>query len=62
MMRTSWILVSLLLGAAQANAQTPFYQGKTVTFIVGFPAGSYDDLGPVKSHSISQNISREIPT
>ena len=58
MMRTSWILVSLLLGAAQANAQTPFYQGKTVTFIVGFPAGSYDDLWP---RQIAQYLPKYIP-
>ena len=58
MMRTFWILLSLLLGAVNANAQTPFYQGKTVTFIVGFPAGSYDDLWP---RQIAQYLPKYIP-
>jgi hypothetical protein len=62
MMRTFWILLSLLLGAVNAHAQTPFYQGKTVTFIVGFPPAVTMIFGPVKSRSISQNISREIRT
>jgi tripartite-type tricarboxylate transporter receptor subunit TctC len=57
-MRTFWILLSLLLGAVNANAQTPFYQGKTVTFIVGFPAGSYDDLWP---RQIAQYLPKYIP-
>lgn len=58
MMRTFWILLSLLLGAINANAQAPFYQGKTVTFIVGFPAGSYDDLWP---RQIAQYLPKYIP-
>lgn len=57
-MRTFWILLSLVLGAVHANAQTPFYQGKTITFIVGFPAGSYDDLWP---RQIAQYLPKYIP-
>jgi tripartite-type tricarboxylate transporter receptor subunit TctC len=36
----------LLGGAAQAYAQTPFYQGKTITIIVGTKAGDAYDLYP----------------
>ena len=45
-MKMLWILLALLSGVFTAHAQTPFYQGKTITFIVGYPAGSYDDLWP----------------
>jgi len=37
--------ILLLLGfAASAEAQTPYYQGKTIRFVVGYPAGSGHDL------------------
>lgn len=39
-------LFVLLAGVAQAYAQTPFYQGKTVTIIVGTKAGDAYDLYP----------------
>ena len=58
MIRVFWILLLLLLGASKADAQTPFYQGKTVTFVVGYIAGSYDDLWP---RQIAQYLPKYIP-
>ena len=42
----NFILIGLLLLGLTANlqAQTPYYQGKTIRFIVGYPAGSTHDL------------------
>ena len=42
-------LIVILLAAftawtSEAGAQTPFFQGKTIRFIVGYPAGSTHDL------------------
>ena len=39
-------LVAVLAGVTQAYAQTPFYQGKTITIIVGTKAGDAYDLYP----------------
>ena len=36
----------ILLLASSAHAQTPFYQGKTITIIVGTKAGDAYDLYP----------------
>ena len=44
-MRNFMLLILLLLGlSANLGAQTQYYQGKTVRFIVGYPAGSTHDL------------------
>src|SRR3982751_3591917 len=40
------LMVLAVLWAAQVSAQTPFYQGKTVTIIVGTKAGDVYDLYP----------------
>jgi tripartite-type tricarboxylate transporter receptor subunit TctC len=40
------VLAALLLSAASAAAQSPFYQGKTITIIVGTKAGDVYDLYP----------------
>ena len=46
-MLTRFILVLfLLLCSASLHAQTPFYQGKTITIIVGTKAGDVYDLYP----------------
>jgi tripartite-type tricarboxylate transporter receptor subunit TctC len=37
-------LLCLLLWSANAHAQTPFYQGKTIRVIVGTPPGNLYDL------------------
>ena len=36
-------LLGLLLWACEAGAQTPYYQGKTIKILVGYPAGSSHD-------------------
>ncbi len=52
------ILLSLCLGLASANAQTPFYQGKTLRIIVGASAGGgYDTY----SRTIARHMSKHIP-
>ena len=41
----NFIAVLFLFGlSANLQAQTPYYQGKTIRFIVGYPAGSTHDL------------------
>jgi tripartite-type tricarboxylate transporter receptor subunit TctC len=40
------MFIALLLWSAAAQAQTPFYQGKTITIIVGTKAGDAYDLYP----------------
>jgi tripartite-type tricarboxylate transporter receptor subunit TctC len=40
------LLFLLLFGAMNALAQTPFYQGKTITIVVGTKAGDVYDLYP----------------
>ena len=40
---TVWILL-LLFGSGEVGAQTPYFQGKTIRFVVGYPAGSTHDL------------------
>ena len=39
-------LILLLLSSAVALAQTPYYQGKTITFIVGSGAGTASPKAP----------------
>lgn len=38
------VLAALALWVSDGQAQTPYYQGKTIRFIVGYPAGSTHDL------------------
>jgi tripartite-type tricarboxylate transporter receptor subunit TctC len=52
------IALFLILGALKLQAQSPFYQGKTITLVVGFTAGSYDDLWP---RLIAQYLPKYIP-
>ncbi len=40
------LLLTSLIGVAHVDAQTPFYQGKTITIIVGTKAGDAYDLYP----------------
>jgi tripartite-type tricarboxylate transporter receptor subunit TctC len=39
-----FLLTALMIWASGAGAQTPYFQGKTIRFIVGYPAGSTHDL------------------
>src|SRR5438067_11449369 len=54
-----WILL-LLFWSGEVAAQTPYFQGKTIRFVVGYPAGSTHDLwarlvGPYMTKLISGN-------
>jgi hypothetical protein len=44
MQRLAWCLTAALLACTGAAAQTPSFQGKTITMIVGFPAGGGTDV------------------
>lgn len=37
-------LLLFLIGSSSADAQTPYFQGKTIRFVVGYPPGSTHDL------------------
>ena len=53
------IAVSLLLFCVTSiDAQTPFFQGKTVRIVTGFPAGDVNDLWP---RLIGQYMTKYIP-
>ena len=55
----STLLFNLLLGVAgRAAAQSDFYQGKTIRFIVGFPAGGGYDL---YTRTIARHMGKHIP-
>ena len=53
-----WLFVlALLFPTANLPAQTPYYQGKTITFIVGSGAGTaYDMYGRLLANHISKHI------
>jgi tripartite-type tricarboxylate transporter receptor subunit TctC len=57
-MRFRFLLIALLLfPAAQVEAQNPYYQGKTITLIVGSGAGTaYDMYGRLLGNHISKYI------
>jgi tripartite-type tricarboxylate transporter receptor subunit TctC len=44
MKKSFWLLIWFLLPHAELHAQAPFYQGKTITLIVGSGAGTAYDL------------------
>ncbi|HEY2918176.1 MAG TPA: hypothetical protein VGK77_04180, partial [Candidatus Binatia bacterium] len=44
MKRTLLTLLLIISALASAHAQTPFYQGKTITIIVGYQAGDGYDI------------------
>ena len=44
MNKTLCLLSFLLLSAGSAQAQTPFFQGKTITIVVGYLAGDGYDI------------------
>src|SRR5574341_1382679 len=48
----------LFAGPTPIHAQTPFFQGKTVRIVTGFPAGDVNDLWP---RLIGQHMSKYIP-
>ncbi len=58
MIRLVLPLTFLLLWSAVAPAQTPYYQGKTITFIVGSGAGTAYDM---YSRLLANHIGKHIP-
>jgi tripartite-type tricarboxylate transporter receptor subunit TctC len=48
----------LLIVTGPAQAQTPFYQGKTIRIVTGYPAGDVNDLWP---RLITQHMGKYIP-
>lgn len=54
---TCGILAATILAAAPAVAETPYYEGKTVTFVVGFsPGGGTDFFGRLIADNIGKYI------
>src|SRR4029453_2474006 len=51
-------LISFLFSVVSANAQTPYYQGKTIRIVTGYPAGDVNDLWP---RLIAQHMTKYIP-
>ena len=56
--RTGLLFVFALLWSDYATAQTPYFQGKTIRIIVGYPAGSAHDLW---GRLIATHINKHIP-
>ena len=52
------LIVLLLFGAVAVHAQTPYYQGKTIRIVTGYPAGDVNDLWP---RLIAQHMTKYIP-
>jgi len=48
----------MLLWAADAAAQAPYFQGKTIRLIVGYPAGSAHDIW---ARIIAPHLTKQIP-
>jgi tripartite-type tricarboxylate transporter receptor subunit TctC len=56
--KISFSLVVSMLWIANAAAQTPYYQGKTIRLIVGYPAGSAHDIW---ARLIAPQLTKQIP-
>ena len=57
-MKPSFIAVIVLLAVSAAQAQAPFYQGKTIRIVTGYPAGDVNDLWP---RLIARHMGKYIP-
>src|ERR1044071_7713864 len=53
-----FFVAAMLVQSAQLAAQTPYYQGKTITFIVGSGAGTAYDI---YSRLLANHIGKHIP-
>src|SRR5262245_56450433 len=63
MKKTGLLFVLVLLWSDYAAAQTPYFEGKTIRIIVGYPAGSAHDLwGRLIAPYINKNIPRSPAT
>jgi tripartite-type tricarboxylate transporter receptor subunit TctC len=58
MKKTSVWLLIILLSSVEAAAQTPYFQGKTIRVVVGYPAGSAHDLW---ARMIAPQLTKHIP-
>jgi tripartite-type tricarboxylate transporter receptor subunit TctC len=58
MKKALWLILSVFVWSAQAYAQAPFYQGKTVRVIVGTPPGNLYDLW---ARLIVDHMGRHLP-
>lgn len=58
MKKIGLLLVAILLSSIEAAAQTPYFQGKTLRVIVGYPAGSAHD---VWARLIAPQLTKNIP-
>ena len=58
MKKTLLVMVLLLLCAVTVYAQTPFFQGKTIRIVTGYPAGDVNDTWP---RLIGQYMTKYIP-
>src|SRR5262245_45544352 len=58
MKKTSLLFVLALLVSDHATAQTPYFQGKTIRIIVGYPAASVHDLW---ARMIATQLNKHIP-
>jgi tripartite-type tricarboxylate transporter receptor subunit TctC len=45
-MKPSFLAVIVLLNITAVQAQTPYFQGKTIRIVTGYPAGDVNDLWP----------------
>ena len=50
--------ILLFVSAIDLHAQTPYYQGKTIRIVTGYPAGDVNDLWP---RLIAQHMTKYIP-
>src|SRR5262245_66654410 len=51
-----WLLAFIVF-TGPAAAQTPYYQGKTIRILVGYPAGSLHDMwGRLVAPQLTKNI------
>ncbi len=57
-MKQSFVVIIFLLSFSAAQAQAPFYQGKTIRIVTGYPAGDVNDLWP---RLIAQHMGKFIP-
>jgi tripartite-type tricarboxylate transporter receptor subunit TctC len=54
----SWLVVSAVFSVSTAFSQTPFYQGKTITLIVGAGPGGMGDL---RAKALAAVLAKHIP-
>jgi tripartite-type tricarboxylate transporter receptor subunit TctC len=52
------VLLSVLLSIVSAYAQAPYFQGKTIRIVTGYPAGDVNDLWP---RLVTQYMTKYIP-